>query len=240
MSTRSLNIDLVTEGQTDKEPTIATAEQALEYATQRNLAVDLSSGDVTLGISDFTRNFRFQCSGLAANRNLVVPLTVDGLAHAAPRFFMVDNASAFLLTVKGASGASAIVGPSEEALLVSDGTDIARAGTHSTDIGIFWRGVLTDLCLIVQYIAARPFTIPAVMVRSQGVCGVNPTSSAVLTFKKNGSSFGTLTFNTSGVPTFAAATATAFVPGDILTVFGQASADATLADVSATIWGART
>ena len=62
------------------------------------------------------------------------------------------------------------------------------------------------------------------------------TGSSVFNLAKNGTNFGTVTFAASGTTgTFAAASATSFAAGDVLTVTGPATADATLADIALTL-----
>ena len=81
----------------------------------------------------------------------------------------------------------------------------------------------------------RPLSIPATTHRGQALTAA--TASTVLTFKKNGTSFGTATWAAAGtVPTWSI-TATTFAAGDYLTVTNQATADSTLADIGFTLMG---
>ena len=80
--------------------------------------------------------------------------------------------------------------------------------------------------LLVRWITPRPFTIPAALPLSQGLAGTAATASAVFSLQKNGVQFGTATFAASGTtPTFAAATDTSFVAGDLLSIVAPASSD---------------
>lgn len=73
---------------------------------------------------------------------------------------------------------------------------------------------------------------------SQGSAGTAATASTVLTLRKNGTSFGTATWAAAGTePTFAAASATSFAIGDVLSITGPATPDATLANISLSIVG---
>lgn len=90
--------------------------------------------------------------------------------------------------------------------------------------------------VVLNFVAARSFTIPAGMVGSRAKSTVNATATTVFTIKKNGANVGTLTFaaaNSTGV--FAMATQTSFVEGDVLSMSAPATADATLADIAYTI-----
>ena len=84
---------------------------------------------------------------------------------------------------------------------------------------------------IKRFIAGRAFSIPSGVSGAVAKSAVAATANTVFTLAKNGTSFGTMTFAVSGtVPTWAAATATSFVSGDVLTLTAPASQDATLAD----------
>ncbi len=110
-----LSIPLVAPTQTDKTTTLNDAIAAIEDATQDQLAVDMSAGNVTLTATQFTRHAVFMCSGLTADRDLVVPLT--------KRVFVVRNASAHNLTVKGASGATVVIAAGDGSIIHDDGTN---------------------------------------------------------------------------------------------------------------------
>lgn len=85
--------------------------------------------------------------------------------------------------------------------------------------------------IITTYIAPKVTTFPANMSGSSYSVGTNPTSTAVFTLKKNGSSFCTASVSTGGVITFTGS-ATTFAAGDIFTVVAPSSQDATLANVA--------
>ncbi len=71
-------------------------------------------------------------------------------------------------------------------------------------------------------------------------CGANPTVTAVFTVADNGSNFGTISLNTSGVPTITiTGTPYTLLLGHVLTITGPATADATLGNVNITLGGAR-
>jgi hypothetical protein len=281
MASPNLGITPLTANQSGKETTINNADLALEYATQRTLAVDMSAGDVTLTNTQYTRYFVFKCSGQTANRNLVVPLQLT-TGNAAQRFFAVINLDAtYDIVVKGATGATVTIPASSAAYLCSDGVDVTSiiAGTSGppvttldglTDVdttttpptsgqffvydGTHWvpntptypfdipgycRDQVPDAFEYVKFPAARAFTIPASLAGTQCIVGVNPTSSATITLKKNGTGFGTITISTGGTITLTAASQTSFAAGDIFEAVGSSPADATLAEVAFVIVGSR-
>lgn len=244
MASPSLGIVPVAQNQNNKEITINNADLAIEQATQRTLPVDLSTGDVTLTQTLYTRYFLFKVSGQTANRNLIVPLALT-VGNPCPRVFaVVNNSNAYSVVVKGATGATVTINPLAGAILYSDGVDIATllsfdAGGTPVDLGALWRDVLTNACIVLDYKFARAVAFPVNAAGSQASCGTNPTAIATLLIKKNGSNIGTLAFSTGGVPTFTLAGGASFVPGDELKVVGPSSADATLADVLVTFVGYR-
>jgi len=110
-----LSIPLVAPTQTDKTTTMNDAIAAVEKATQDQLPVSMAGGNVTLTTLQFTRNVSFLCSGLTADRDLIVPLV--------KRVFIVRNASAYNVTAKGATGSTVVIAGGDGAIIQCDGTD---------------------------------------------------------------------------------------------------------------------
>lgn len=104
----------------------------------------------------------------------------------------------------------------------------------------FYPGVLADSALCLRHTFPVVVDFPAVLSGSYSKAGAAATAETVFSVKKNGSEFGTITFAISGATgTFAAASATSFAAGDVLTIVAPASADATLADVDFQLKGLR-
>lgn len=270
MTTKGLNITLVTEGQSNKATTIATAEQKLEAAAHYILAVDLSGGDVTLNAADFSSAQEFRCSGHTVPTNLIVPLKVNGVDDAERRY-TVRNDGTDTVTVKGATGATVVVPAGLVAIIQNDGTDqlsvmiggdtpelptlgsahqmlrVNSAGDALVfedtpfDVPVYWRGVLTDGCILARVICGRPFKIPASLSGTKAKAGTNATSDAVVSLQKNGSEFGTITVHSDGSYTLTAASLASFGVStpDIFDIVGPATADVTLADLALMILGTR-
>lgn len=116
-----LGITEVTPSQSGKETTINNAIEALEAAENATLAVSFASGDVTLSVNQFTRNFIFKATGATADHILNIPATVNSTPTS--RVFAVRNASGFNITVKvtGSAGTTFIVPNGECHLLNADG-----------------------------------------------------------------------------------------------------------------------
>jgi hypothetical protein len=85
------------------------------------------------------------------------------------------------------------------------------------------------------------FSVPSGGAGSYGSARVAATGSTTYTAKKNGTSFGTFVWPAAGTAaTVTIGSTTAFVAGDVVTIDGPATADATLADIAITIAGTLT
>ena len=104
------------------------------------------------------------------------------------------------------------------------------------DLATFISGKPANGATIIRMISNRSFLIPAGLTETKASAGVAASASTVFSLRKNGTQFGTITFAaSSGTGTMAAASNTTFAVDDILTLVNQATADATLADISITI-----
>lgn len=114
-------------------------------------------------------------------------------------------------------------------------------GLKVEPIAGFSSGVPAGSAVVHRFIATRAFSLPIALAGSQFKAGTAATASAVINLAKNGSNFATATFAAAGtVATLAAATATSFAAGDILTITAPASADATLANLVFNLKGSLT
>ena len=91
---------------------------------------------------------------------------------------------------------------------------------------------------VMRFLSPRIFSIPAGMTGSVASTSTSSTASYVLSVQKNGVAFGTITFAAGAATgTFAAASATSIVSGDILTVQAPATADTTFNNAQFTLVG---
>lgn len=111
-------------------------------------------------------------------------------------------------------------------------------GPSVYDVMLSWIGRPIASELLARVEVATAFTIPSGCTGAQASVGTNPTATATVTFKKNGFDAGSVAFATNGTPTFTCAAPIALAAGDLLSFHAQASADATLADLSITLQGA--
>lgn len=135
--------------------------------------------------------------------------------------------------------ASLAVPPGKGCTLVSDGTNWQVSlctAIQNVTLAPNFSGVLSNAA---KYTFKAPwaFVLPASLTGSQAVIGTNPTGTLTLTLNKNGSSIGTIAFSTSGTPTITFASQVTFAVGDVLTIVGPGTADATGADIGLTLVG---
>jgi hypothetical protein len=123
--------------------------------------------------------------------------------------------------------------------------DVTINATAFYDIGLFVEGTLGASETVFKFACVRSFTVPTNFAGSVVIAGNAATASAVVSIGRipSGSTtntqFGTLTFAAAGTIPTLSATQTSFAVGDILTVIGPSSADATLANIAITILASR-
>lgn len=110
-----LGIPHVAPTQTDKTTTLNAMIDTLEAATQDQMSVDMSAGDVTLSAAQFTRHQFFLVAGLTASQTLSVPNS--------KRLFVVRNPTAFDVAVKSGTGATVSITAGNGAVLQADGAN---------------------------------------------------------------------------------------------------------------------
>jgi hypothetical protein len=108
------------------------------------------------------------------------------------------------------------------------------------DVGVFFPSTFANGQTILLLKMDRTVTYAASLTPSTAVCGTNPTDTATFTLNKISggvtTAFGTIVFNTAGVPTITSS-GTTFNSGDSLQIVAQATADLTLADVGIILSG---
>lgn len=130
--------------------------------------------------------------------------------------------------VPGPTGATGPAGP-------TGATGATGPASGIYDMMMFFGGKPANSEALARVTAVRAFTLPTSLTDSKFAVGTNPAASMTFTFLKNGSSIGTVSFSTSGVPTVTFASDVSFAAGDVLGVNAQASQDSTGADISITL-----
>lgn len=111
-----------------------------------------------------------------------------------------------------------------------------RTSLGAYDISFFASGLLENNEQAFRMVATRVFTIPVGVADSRARSRIAANASSVISLRKNGVVFGTVTFaatSTTGV--FAAAGETIFNPGDVLSITAPALADTALRDLAITL-----
>lgn len=185
-------------------------------------------GDVVLSSTDIT--------GFAE----AVDDRVAALLTAGANITLTYNDSANTLTIASSNPLSSVTGP-VNSTVVLDGAGGFIAGDPvplGYDIGFAIEAAPLAGEIVARYVTPRAFTLPSGATTSIAKAGVAATGSTVFTMKKNGSSFGTVTFAASGTSgTFSVASLVSFAAGDIITITAPDPADATCASIGITLVG---
>jgi len=135
---------------------------------------------------------------------------------------------------------SSYSGQAEKLIRVNTAANALEFVDAPYDVGFFFPGTPTNGEILLRLPFVRDVDFPSALTGSQLKAGTAATASTVISIQKNAVEFGTVTVAISGTTgTFAAASPTSFAAGDILTVVGPASADATLASIGITLKGTR-
>lgn len=104
------------------------------------------------------------------------------------------------------------------------------------DLAACHTGKLANSSIICRYVACRDFRFAAGMAGSVAVTAGVGASNVVMSIRKNGTEFATVTFAAGATKgTYACPADTAFTSGDVLTIVGPASADSSFSDSAYTL-----
>lgn len=126
-------------------------------------------------------------------------------------------------------------------IYVADGSG---SGSYSTlnvpyDVAMAFSGVPGNLEVMLRTVIVRDLTLSANLASSAGDIGTTPTATTVLDVQDDGVSIGTISISTADVFTFTTqgGTSKVVLAGSVLTIVNQATADATAANISVTLFG---
>jgi hypothetical protein len=239
-----LNLPAIADDQADQQwQTSNDADAALANALSDTYTVDFSAGNVTLTSAQYRSAMVFKPTGLTANRDLTLP------AVKRPLTFHNSDAS-WTVTLKCGS-ASIAVAPGEIFTGYTDGTAnglygaglaTGAATSHPYDLALAFAGTPTASELIGKLIVPRAVELAANFGGSYGHIGTNPTATFAVDVKDDGSTIGTISVSTGGAFTFTTSggTAKTVAAGSRIEFFGPGTADATAADIAATLAGTAT
>lgn len=105
-------------------------------------------------------------------------------------------------------------------------------GLHPVGYPMFIPGKMSDAQTIFAIIPCFPLTFPAGLVGTTTRKKDNPTGTVIVSMRKNGTEFGTVSIAVDGTVTLASASGASFNgTTDEYSVVGPATADATLTDL---------
>ena len=250
-----LGITQVAPAQSNKEVTINNAFAVFEAASNANMTVDFTSGDVTLTAGQLTQHFVFVATNNTVVRNLIIPLLAPDGTSATQRTFVVRNPGSADITVKGATGATATALAGTITMFYCDGTNVyffASSGAGSSTvtfsnlptevqnlpIGFPFQGTTTasvKLCLAI----AQNTTIPANLVGTTIKALTAPAADTTFTLKywRTGTetSIGNIVIHSDESVTLPTSSSVSLVPGDLLVLHFPTSPDTNLADGCVTV-----
>jgi hypothetical protein len=121
----------------------------------------------------------------------------------------------------------------DDALIVVRGSGNVRAFSTLYDLGFYYPGVPGDDQILGRIVLPRAAYVPSGATDSRCDAGAAATGATTIDLQKNGTSFGSIAVSASGTTgSFTVSAATDFAAGDVLSIVGPSTADATLADIS--------
>lgn len=190
---------------------------------------------------------------VCGGETITVPLDADGNIVVSPEQLLWPNdvltPSNTFYTVTAYSAEGQLVwGPNSQQVFstpspfdvgawVPNQVSIASGSVVTYDIGMFLPGVYLANQTVLLLPLERPVRFAAALVPSTAACGTTATGTVVFTLARNGTSFGTMTFNPGSSTGIYASVGATFSVGDILTITSSSTADATLANIGLILSG---
>jgi hypothetical protein len=227
---------------------------AIEIVGSQGIIVSTSSGTITIsgigGVLKETGSYGTSAADtgylISFNDSSAATLTLPSSAPASGWNIRVKNINTGVITVSrnglniDGAASNLTLTQGDGVSIWSDGTNYFTGEPRPISVVVMMPGVGSNAQVLAYFKMDRPCVFPASAPNSFGVANTAATGSTTFTFKKNGSSFATAVFSSSGTTaTFTQASAASFAIGDIFEVDGPATADATLANMGLTLQGYR-
>jgi hypothetical protein len=234
MSSPNLALTHVAAAQNQKEVTINDAVDALDRALTDTLALDLSTGAVTVTLAQLRSAMVLQpAAALSGPSTITLPQL--------RRVFAVANTDAVhALTVQRGT-ASVLLVPGESGILICDGAvnGLFRAGSGAPvyDFGMVANETPEAGAVMGKVVMSRALVIPAALAGSVAHAETPPDDAFVIAVTRNGTAIGSVTLNPDasvGLST-AGGAPIMIAPGDIIRFLAPAVADPSIAGISLTI-----
>jgi hypothetical protein len=234
MPSPNLAIAHVAASQNQKEVTINDAVDALDRAMTDTLALDLSTGSLSVTAAQLRAAMVLHPMGaLTGSASILVP-------QIRRVFALLNTDSAFAVTVE--RGAAAIVvQPGESALLICDGTPdgLFRVGPGAPvyDFGMVAGTAPGAGEVLGKVVIPRPLLIPADLAGSAVHVDTAPDDDFVIVMTRNATAVASITVHADASATLAtsANAPVAIAAGDVIRFVAPATPDAAIAGISLTI-----
>lgn len=236
----NLNINQISEGQDDKEITINLATLKIDNAMTDTADQDLTSGNVSISLTDWENNIHFK-----ATNATVVGRTVT--VQQTKRMVVLESDSTNTEDVDFVRGSSTItLSPGDAVVAYTDGTanGLTQVGSSSAagiyDFFVYFEDKPPDAGELMRIVAVRSFTLPSGLTISQGFADTVSAAAVTFPIHKNGISVGTVNFALGvGTATFTFASDVSFAAGDRLAIIAPTPQDSLLKGVSITLAATR-
>ena len=234
MPSPNLAVTHVAAAQNQKEVTINDAIDALDRALTDTLALDLTSGALTLTAAHLRSAMVLRPAAALSG-----PATIT-LPQLRRVFALVNTDAVHALTVQCGTSNVQLV-PGESAVLISDGSanGLFRAGSGAPvyDFGMAANENPAAGALLGKVVMPRTLVIPALLAGSLAHAETPPDDAFVIAITRNGTLVGSVTINPDAsvdLSTSGSAPIT-ITSGDIIRFLAPAVADASIAGISLTI-----
>lgn len=234
MSSPNLAVTHVAAAQNQKEVTINDAIDALDRALTDTLALDLSTGALTLTAAQLR-----SAMALRPAAALSGPSTIT-LPQLRRVFAVLNSDLTHTLTIQRGTSSVLLV-PGESAVLICDGSanGLFRAGSGAPvyDFGMVANETPEAGAVLGKVVMTRALVIPASLAGSLAHAETPPDDAFVIAITRNGTAVGSVTINPDAsvdLSTAGGAPVT-ITPGDVIRFLAPAVADASIAGISLTI-----
>lgn len=247
-----LEILMISESQTQKATAISTALAQMEAVIAASYELNTDAA-TTVG---YDLVIPFDDSNDLSSRTALRFIYLTLLDGATQNFdvihpnnnhlFIVNNETTETATIKTLAGTGVVMDPGQVKLVYCDGVnviDVSAALSISTvvapnDIDVIVFGAPEPSEVLARFVMARETTFPDNFAGSVGACGTNPATGCTFTIRRNGSSIGSVTVNSTGVFSFTTtgSGSMVFAVNDEITVEADSDPDG-IEDVNFTLVG---
>ena len=236
----------------DSTPSAAAGGVNVKWQTDGsgNVSAYVPSAATAGGVLVETGNYNAQASDsgklITFNSASAYTYTLLATAPASPWWVIVKNINTGVATVAyntntiDGKSSNVVLAQGDSVAIYSDGTHYYTGLPRTISIAAYSPGVGVNNAILAYLKMDRTCIFPASAPNSYAVANTAATGSTTFTLKKNGSSFCTIVFSSSGTTgAFTQASDAVFAAGDVFEIDGPATADASLANIGITLQGYR-